>query len=261
MIADAPRPKVRPAVVGWAAGLLYLVAAIQAISLVAILAQVPTATRITEEVYADDPNLEPIRIGVQIGLYLGAGLSLGLLVGLVLLGVFVAKGSQPARITTWVVAGLGVICTGCTLVPGVSSFGGQSDARADELSRRMAEEIPRWSTVLDTATGLASVLAMIGIIILLAVPAANDYFRKEPTPEVWLPPTFPGGPFPPPPGGAVPPAPGPPPPPLGPPLSGPPPSPPGPSGPPPSPPPPGPPPSGPPSVPPPPPPGAYPPPQ
>jgi hypothetical protein len=118
-------------------------------------------------------------------------------VALVVLGRFVGKGKQPARIITWVLAGLGVLCLGCGVAAGAissslgSSLGSTPDSEA--LTQAMADVVPEWQNTVGTVLQILSLIILVVVIVLLALPAANDFFRKEQ--EVWVPPTaWPGDP-------------------------------------------------------------------
>jgi hypothetical protein len=85
--------------------------------------------------------------------------------------------------------------------------GGANMPDPQELQRRLGEELPSWYTPLVTTAAILTVLALLGAIILLALPPSNEFFRRpQPT---WEPPV-PGYPaYPPAPGTAPqPPAPG-----------------------------------------------------
>jgi hypothetical protein len=121
-----------------------------------------------------------------------------LAVGLAVLGNLVGKGRNPARIVTWVVDGLVVLCCGCGLLASVAgmaalqSMSGLDQETLDEL----AAATPGWLLAATTVVGLLIVLTQATVIILLALPASNDYFRAEQ--EVWVPPTVGGSlPYPP----------------------------------------------------------------
>jgi hypothetical protein len=44
-------------------------------------------------------------------------------------------------------------------------------------------------TTVSTVTNVLVLICLLLVIILLALPASNDFFRKEQ--EVWVPPTYP----------------------------------------------------------------------
>jgi hypothetical protein len=197
-------PKKRPGVVTAASSLLYFCAAVLVVTAVLSILQYGKTKEIAEEVFKDTPGAENAGSIVAISLIAGGVFYLLLAVGILVLGLLVRKGKQPARIITWVIAGLGVLCLGCGLASSglTSSIGSTPESK--ELQDRLAADIPAWQTAVSTTLNILSVLALVAVIILLALPASNDYFRKEQ--EVWVPPTtFPQDmsgipPLPPPPG-------------------------------------------------------------
>ncbi|MFC7481731.1 hypothetical protein ACFQX7_19130 [Luedemannella flava] len=71
-----------------------------------------------------------------------------------------------------------------------------SASQVHELARALEESTPDW-LVATSGLGCLQILGYIVVAVLLALPAANRYFRKPPMP--WQPPV--GSPPPPPPGG------------------------------------------------------------
>jgi hypothetical protein len=127
--------------------------------------------------------------------YLQAALPLLLGVLYIVLAVFVGKGKQWARITTWVIAGIAVCCNGFGLAGSAlldSMLSGMGDVNGVDVAQA-AEEIaallPGWLTATSTALTAVALLASIVVIILLLLPPSNPYFRK-PEPQ-WTPPAYP----------------------------------------------------------------------
>lgn len=138
----------------------------------------------------------------SIGVIVGNALSLLPAIGFVVLGVLVDRGSQPARIVTWVVCGVVALCCGCGLLgDAVSTTLLQDLSQPPAAVADIEAAIPDWMAVLSLVTALLTVGAAAFVVVLLALPAANDYFRKDQ--EIWQPSTGsndePGGatPFPP----------------------------------------------------------------
>jgi hypothetical protein len=214
-VAPAPSPRTRPGVVSTASMLLYVSALLLLVSAVLGFMQVGPVKESADVVYADQPDvLSVVGTGVTIAFVVIGVIYLVLATGLVVLGLLDGKGKQPARVITWVVAGLGVLCLGCStasagLTKGMGLGTGNSGnaAESEELARLVAEKTPSWVGATSTTVVVISLILMIAVIILLALPAANDFFRKEQ--QVWVPPTvWPGDPslpptLPPPPPGAL----------------------------------------------------------
>jgi hypothetical protein len=192
-VAPAPGPKTRPGTVSTASLLLYVSAVLLIVSAAVSFVPVSDMQKVVNDFYADQPELQQgASLGATIAIIVTAVVYLLIAVGLVVLGVFVGKGKQPARIITWVLAGLSVLCLGCGLAgsaaqSSLSGLGG--DAQSQELVKLIQDATPGWVTAVGLVLQIIALIVMITVIILLALPASNDYFRKEQ--QVWVPPTAP----------------------------------------------------------------------
>lgn len=191
-----PSAKQRPAAVRVAVMLLWLIVALQVVGIGLAFVPTPELDRALDEFYQQNPPPEGTDTAIAFGSAVGIGVSLVIAAVFAILAVFLARGSQPARITTWVFGGIVALCQGCLVTASLaapallSSMTGTGDPdaeRAAEEARIVLDNTPAWLTVATAAIGVLSVLALIVAIILLAVPAANEYFRKEQ--EIWIPPT------------------------------------------------------------------------
>jgi hypothetical protein len=210
-VPAGPARPAGPGVVFAACFLLYGVAALRVVAAIGSFYALPQFTRY----YADAHGERQAGTVAAAGLVVLAVLSLlGALV-YALLALFDSKGMNPVRILTWVTAGL-------TLVVGALTFlvGGY-------------DSVP-WYHRLSTILMAATLALTAAATVLLALPAANSFYRSRrrprpqpPPPRPWYPPPRfgPPGPVPgwPPPPGPVPPRPAfpPGPPPPGPPPPGP----------------------------------------
>jgi hypothetical protein len=137
-----------------------------------------------------------------------AGLAWGTVIaGAVLAVVFAAllvalalgnlRGSSGARIATWVVGGLGLLCGCCGLVAVIGqtavSWNISGDDRVTEdLTQALTDAYPGWWIGLNGSLSAAQALGYLVVALLLALPAAHRYFRKGPAaPVVPQPPTVP----------------------------------------------------------------------
>jgi hypothetical protein len=235
-VSDPTYPgRVRPSTVTVSSYLLYLVAAIQVISFLVNLSVLGTFQRVYRDAFAgtNQPAVgETVATVTLIG-----GSALSLLLGLVIaaLAMMNNRGRNGSRITTWVLGGIFLCCTGFGLVGALAgnsmNFGSANNGNGPdpaEVQRRLEAGLPGWYNPVSTVLGVVSLLALLGALILLALPASNEFFRKPaPGVEPGLPggtygdpsypaypnyPAYPPGepPLPPPPG--TPPPPGPPPP-------------------------------------------------
>jgi hypothetical protein len=94
------------------------------------------------------------------------------------LGVFVAKGRQGARVTTWVVSALLALCTGCSGLVAVGMDRLRHNVQSNPVRELVA--LAQIDLVL-MARVFVFLLVSIVIIVLLALPAANAFFRRQPT--------------------------------------------------------------------------------
>jgi hypothetical protein len=190
-----PAAQQRPTTVTIASSLLYVVAAIQVISAIVSFAIIGPY----KEAYAK--ALEGAGVegasgmvsGVATVTLVGAAIvSLVLTTGYVLLGIFVGKGSNGARITTWVIGGISLCCLGfgtISTVAGRSSFQGSGNVNgrsSAEVARILEEGLPGWYQPVSTGLTGISFVCVLAVIILLALPASQPYFRKQEL--LWQPP-------------------------------------------------------------------------
>ncbi|MGE5831275.1 MAG: hypothetical protein ACM30G_23360 [Micromonosporaceae bacterium] len=189
-------PKRRPGVVSAAVALLYLVAALQLVSVGLSALTIGPIRDVYSRAYAGTGDEELMSNLIMVGLIAGIVVGAAFAVGFAVLAIFDGRGKNPARIVTWVIAGLGVLCYSCSLASqsvgnAFSGFGSNAD-RADlpdpnEVAKQAQDAIPAWQTTFATIDTVVFLVALVAVIILLALPAANAFFRKET--EVWVPPT------------------------------------------------------------------------
>lgn len=192
-----PQPQAgrrRPGPVTAAALLMFLVAVLAVINAAAALATMEQVVdrfrdnaRMTDAAPTDIDGLTAFirasAIASAVLLVLSALLLIGLAVGIL-------RGSNVARVLTWILSVLGVLC-GCCGVLGalgqttMTSFrGGDTDAQtAEELGRALSDAYPDWwLPVIGGLSGL-QMLGYIAIAVLLALPAANAFFRRPAPPQ------------------------------------------------------------------------------
>jgi hypothetical protein len=130
-----------------------------------------------------------------IALYVAAGFAVVLAIVYLFLAIFVGKGKQWARVTTWVVAGLfGACCNlfgvlGSAASSSLSGFGAPTNIDSKKIAEDSQALLPSWSQPVGIAVAAIVLIVALGVVILLALPPSHPYFRKaEP---VWTPPTYP----------------------------------------------------------------------
>lgn len=194
--AAGPPPRQRPATVTAASYLLYLIAALQLLNIVAALATIGTTMDVYNDAYEGTPQEGLGTIAGAIGIGVAA---LGLLIfggGFVALGILNAKGKNAARIVTWVIAGIGICCFGANLAgpTSIGDFGGGTPPgggpSSAELQQRAMEALPSWYGPYTFTVNLIALFAAIAVIVLLALPRSNEFFRK-PQPYGGQAPTYP----------------------------------------------------------------------
>jgi hypothetical protein len=197
----------RPLPVLLAVGLMVLMAIVGVIGAIASFAASATVI--------DDFRIRALAKGVLVSevddfaTVLRAGLiGIGLvtlLISLVLIGLAfgVLQGNNPSRIATWVLSGLGVLCGCCGLCNAFGTAFGGADVTVDGtepsstlLTEAMIEALPAWYSGITGGSAGLQTLGYIATAVLLALPAANAYFRKRP--QTWQPPAAGYSPQPPP---------------------------------------------------------------
>lgn len=187
----AVRARVRPRVVTAASRLLYLLAALQALTFGASFAQNSAFRQLLADESFAQADRDALRRAMLIGILVATAFTVAFITAYILLGVFVGKGKQPARVVTWVIAGLLLLCNIC-------SFAGQSTTGAvqsgsdnidPELRSRFEALSPGWYETLTSVRTVVEIVALVAIVILLARPSAHDFFRKDDLTE-WSPGTY-----------------------------------------------------------------------
>jgi hypothetical protein len=177
----APASRSRPTTVTVASYLLYLVAGIQVINALAVFSTSGTMRDAVAEAYrgTDAEGAEGIVVGVLI---VGGVINLLIGLGFAVLSYFNSRGKNPSRIVTWVVGGISLCCLGLglggTAMTRSMGTGSGTGPSQDEVQRRINEAVPSWYTPLTTTLSVVALLAVLGAVILLALPASNEFFRK-----------------------------------------------------------------------------------
>jgi hypothetical protein len=226
-----PAAPARPGSVTISSYLLYLYAALGLIGVAVNLSQIGTMSDVYREAYegTDAEGFEAFYTGSSVVV---AVISLLFAAAFVVLAIFNNRGKNPSRIVTWVLGGISLCCGGVGLAGSAlgSSFGAPSDSdlpSASEIQQRLDDALPGWYMPVSVILTVLGLLVLLGAIILLALPASNAFFRRQPA--GWEPPVpgsaYPGyppsstpyqpgePPLPPPPGSSGPGGPPPPPPP------------------------------------------------
>ena len=187
----APPPRARPTIVTVATYLLYLVAAIEVINAILAFSTAGPVTDALGDVYSGTANGDSIK-SIAVAAYIGGGvINILLAVGFGLLSLFDGRGKNVARIITWVVGGISLCCVGAGLggnaVAGSFESSNTSGAPSQtEVQSRIDAAVPSWYSAATTTLAVIALLSILTTLILLALPASNEFFRK-PAPGAWDP--------------------------------------------------------------------------
>jgi hypothetical protein len=171
-------PKARPATVTIAGYSMYAVAVLLAVNAVISLTTIGRAITFAQDTYGDTGQSSDAATAVKIAIGLIIVIDVVMILLALILGLFVLRGNNGMRITTWVIAGLGVLCLGCSAAGGTT--GSFSNSADNGVSINARDVVPGWARSSETILYVLSVLLLIAVIILLALPASNAFFRKTP---------------------------------------------------------------------------------
>ncbi|NUR73691.1 MAG: hypothetical protein HOU81_22990 [Hamadaea sp.] len=110
-------------------------------------------------------------------------------IGMIVVALLSGRGSFGARVAAWVVIGLTVFCDLTGLASALSGFSGNAYVNAystdtsgtpHNFGQRLPEGYPDWYQPLSGGIAAFAVLALGAAAILLALPSANAYFRRQP---------------------------------------------------------------------------------
>ncbi|PZF94949.1 hypothetical protein C1I93_15955 [Micromonospora endophytica] len=181
--------------------MLLLFAVCQLIGVIITLATIGAVRDATEEAYRNSTAAGVENIADFVVVF-GVGTAIFTLVvalALVGLGLMNLRGKNGSRIATWIVGGIMTCCVGFGVLgglagglttPGETSGDAPSSA---EVQRQVNEALPGWANPVSTTLAVISLLALLGALILLALPKANEFFRKPA--QQWEPP-MPGASYP-----------------------------------------------------------------
>lgn len=135
---------------------------------------------------ADRSDIDALVALIRGGAILAAVVGVFAAILLISLAVGNLRGVNGARIATWAVSALGVLCGCCGLLLVVVQRGvGLSvadDATARELLTALGEAYPTWWIVLGGLLSGGQAFGYLVVSALLALPGANAYYRMSPSP-------------------------------------------------------------------------------
>lgn len=198
---EVPGDKPRPAPVSFAAYAQFAVGGVAVVwAIVNILQTTALSSALPRELAVADVPADQADAMVSLTVVFSIIMVVAVLLFAVtvsIMGIFNLKGKNGTRITTWVLAGLGLLCGVCGSVGGAANLAtggsvgtsGSGDGGLNGAMLRAAESVPGWYNTVLLLLAILNVVLYLAIIILLAVPVSNDFFRKpKPTVDVMLPP-------------------------------------------------------------------------
>ncbi|GIF53877.1 hypothetical protein Afe04nite_84160 [Asanoa ferruginea] len=161
--------------------LLYLLAAVQVVGLVVQLSQAGTIVDATAAAYWGTGDEESVSIIVTTTV--GAVLAGLFTIAYLVLAVLNGRGNVKARAAIRALGGIGVCCGAFTLVDSGFRAGlivwGETPEGTDALTvqRHVTAALPSWYVPSVAILGLIGLLTVVSVIILLALPPSNEFFR------------------------------------------------------------------------------------
>jgi hypothetical protein len=158
-----------------------VIAGLLIVNVIVAIATYPRIMRVAREVYPGLANGQDLITALRVVLIVVIIVDI-LIAGLfVLLGAFDRRGVNGMRITTWVIGGLGVLCLGAGLgTSGASTtFNSGGDPQQREAARRITDATAGAPHAITVVVDIIGLLALIAVIILLAMPASNEFFKSR----------------------------------------------------------------------------------
>lgn len=196
--SQPPAPRTRPGSVTTAVWLQILLAVfLIAQSIAGILYGADAQTAAEEELAAQGHAMSDLPQGTTFestGATAYAPIAVAVLI--IVLALLNGAGKRPARIITWVVQPIVLVCGGFIAVSqlfltqflemGIDAEGGVEGLDVQALVDAIAGAYPAWTDIASYGALALATVGSIAVIILLAVPSANAYFRKE-EPQAFIP--------------------------------------------------------------------------
>ncbi|MEV6342164.1 hypothetical protein [Actinoplanes sp. NPDC051851] len=179
-----PPPPGRPTVVTISTYLLFGVAVIQIVSAIITFISISRAADVYTDSYQETSRGEILGYGVGVLVFYGI-----VAAGLVAVGFFNLRGKQASRVLTWILSGLMVCCgsviqyAALAVVTALAAIAESSVTGTvpteEELNAQLSGVMPTWYQELGLGLGSVTFLALIAVIVLLAVPQSNAFFRGQ----------------------------------------------------------------------------------
>jgi hypothetical protein len=177
----------RPTVVTAAGSLLFAVAGLLVVDVIVSGATFSTAVHNVDTTYAGQPTHDNIVATAELGIGFAMAFNVVLAVLFGVLAVFDLRGNNGMRITTWAVGGVGMLCLGCSFGNVTASTFQQNGTTSQAAAVKIRNVVPAWAGYTEVVVNITALLALVIVIILLALPASNAFFRKTPPMTVGYP--------------------------------------------------------------------------
>ncbi|MEJ3743398.1 hypothetical protein WEI85_08935 [Actinomycetes bacterium KLBMP 9797] len=187
MSVPDPAPASRPAAVTAAAAVMIFMAAAGLVNAVVGLASIGgVVDRYREAAGRTDASASQIDTLATVawGTVIAAGV-LAVAVAALLIGLAlgILRGVNGARIATWILCGVGLLCGACAWLAVVGQAGlswNVSDVRVtEELTQALTDAYPDWWIVLNGVCAAGQALGYLAVAVLLALPSAHSHFRRR----------------------------------------------------------------------------------
>lgn len=185
-------PRTRPAMVTAVVWTQFLTAAVLVASAIASLSVADATADAMMRALESDPAITDSGADIssfgdwaRIGAYIGVGVYILFAVFYVILGLLNNRGNRPGRVLSWVLAGISLACCGLGQLIGLGMQGltaGSGQDYNDEMMQAIEDATPMWAAVLNWVALFMFIVGSLLIIILLATPASNEFFRKDEAP-------------------------------------------------------------------------------
>lgn len=185
MPQQGPRP--RPSSVTTVVWIQFVTAAVLVATAISLFSVQGAVRDAMDEEIRRDPELsgvdsEMIDGIITISFVVIAGIYIVFAVFYVVLGLLNNQGKRPARILSWILSGIGLLCCGLGGLIGqigTAVYSVNDTEFNDEVTQAAEDATPLWVTTLEWISIFLFVVGSLLIVILLAVPSSNDFFRKE----------------------------------------------------------------------------------
>jgi hypothetical protein len=149
---------------------MYVIAALGIVGIIVQWASKDILLDISREAAKGQENAGDPDTAVTIQLVGATAIGLLFAAGFVVCAMFNNRGNNVTRIITWVLCGLGLCCVGLGTVGAAMTPG---------------SDIPAWYLASQWISLVVSVALYVAVIVLLALPKSNDYFRPKPAGQLY----------------------------------------------------------------------------